>query len=331
MPAATGADTRALFVWEDDSSGDIDFATASPDDSTYKIFGDDLVVNDAEMDNDPVDLFDPASREAAKRIAQMFSGTWGVEFALSAPWFWKGVVADVSTSGSGPYDHTYSGSTPYPMRLILGVEPTGNERLLKGCVVSDCSVETSDSGVVTVSLTGAYADEEEDTPGVGSLQSQVSTDFDVLTFADGTLTFDSTTYSLVQNVSISISNNVDMIPELGSRIAADYSPKIRRTSIDWGKIVENDSQILTTYGGSSPSSPQTRVDGDDEFGGSLTFDNGKTGADQNKQVINFSGTFPDTYGRDGTGDPSADYLENMGYTARLLDDVTATNDTSTAK
>jgi len=332
MPAATGADTRGTFLWEDDSSGNVNF-TGSPNDSMYKTFGDDLQVPEAKMDNDPVDLFDPASREAAKRIAQTFSGTWGVEFVLSAPWFWKAVVADVSTSGSGPYDHTFSGSVPYPMRLVLGNEDTGNERLLKGCVVSDCALNVSDGGTVNVSLSGAYADEGETSPGVGSLQSQVSTSFDPLMFADGELKFASSSYSLVQNLSLSISNNIDMIGEFGSRTAVRYSPKVRRSTIDWGKLVEDDSQLLTAYGGSSSSSPQDRVDTDDEFSSTIIFDNGAASgaSDQNKQVINLSGTFPDSYSRDGTGDPSADYIENNSYTARVLDSVVATNADSTAK
>ena len=332
MPVSTGASTHATFLFEDDGSGNVNFA-GTPNDSTYKTFGDDVRIPDAEMDNDPVDLFDPGSREAAKRIAQTFSGTWGAEFVLSAPWFWKAVIADVSTSGSGPYDHTYSGDVPYPMQITLGNEDTGNDRILKGCVVSDCTLDVSDGGTVSVSLSGAYADEEETSPGTGSIQSQVSTDFDPLMFADGTLAFAGSEYDLVQNLSLSISNNVDMVPELGSRTPVDYSPKVRRATIDWGKLVENDDQLLTAYGGSSPTSPQDRVDTDDEFASTITFDNGAASgaADQNKQVINLSGVFPDSYSRDGTGDPSAEYIENNSYTGRSLDSVVATNDTSTAK
>lgn len=328
MPAATGADTRGVFLWEDDSNGDIDFATDSPDDSTYKTFGDDVTFPDAQMDNDPVDLFDPGSREAAKRIGQMFSGTWGAEFVLSNPEFWKAVVADVSTSGaSPPYTHTFSGEVPWPMRIVLPVEPTGNERILKGCVVATCTIDVADNGTVNVSLNGAYADEEETSPGTGSITSQVSSSDEPLMFADGSLTFGGTTYSLVQSVTLTIENNVDLIPELGSSFAVDYSPKVRRTTIDWGKIVENDNLLTTAYGGGSATSPQDRMDSDAEFSGDLTFDNGEASgnADQNKHVINLSGVFPDTYGRSGTGDPSADYLENNAYTGRSLDDVTVTN------
>lgn len=329
MPAATGADTRGVYFWETDSDGDIDFATDDTEDSEAKTFGHDVTFPEASFENDPVELFDPGSREAAERIARAFSGTWGVEFTLANPWFWKAVVAEASTSGSGPYTHDFDGEIPWSMRIVLPVEATDRERILKGCVVASCTVETSDNGTVTVSLDGAYADEEETDPD--DIESQVSESFDPLMYADGTLTFDGSTYSLVQSVSVSIENNIDMVPELGSRTSADYSPKVRRTTVEFDKIVEDDDNLIEAYGGGSlPASPSDRIDGGDEVSGDLTFSNGESDGDQNDQTINFAGSFPDSYGRSGTGDPSADYLENLSYGAREVD-VSATNNTSTAK
>lgn len=331
MPALAGSDTRIVYRWEDDGSGNPNF-NGSPSDSTYKTFGYNASLTDAELSNNPVNMFDPATREAAERVAQAFSGTWSVEFTLANPWFWKAVIADVSTSGAGPYDHTYDGEIPYPMEIVLPVEEIGNERLLKGCVVSSCTLDVADNGEVTVTLSGAYADENETSPGTGSLQSQVTESFDPLMFADGSITWSGTTYDLVQSGTLTIENNIDMVPALGQRVPADYSPKVRSTTIDWEKLVESttgDGLLTRAYGGSG-TTPASRMDGDDEISGDLTFDNGESGGSQNQQVINFAGTFPDTYGRTGTGDPSADYIETNGYFAREVD-VVATNDTSTAK
>lgn len=326
MPAAAGSDTRGVYYWETDGSGGHNFA-GSTGDSTAKTFGYNVSFPEAAFDNNPVNMFNPGSREAAERIAESFSGTWGVEFTLSNPWFWRGVVHEATTSGTGPYTHTFDGQIPWSMQIVLPVDATGNERTLKGCVVSDCRLETSDSGQVNVSLTGAYADEAEATPA--SLTSQVTESFDPLMFADGSLTLGGTTYNLVQGVTVSISNNIDLRAELGSRTPVDYIPKVRSTNLDFEKIVENDNLLTTAYGGSG-SSPASRVDGDDEFNGDLTFDNGETGASQNKQVLNFTGGFPDTYARTGTGDPTADYREEPGDYVREID-VVATNNTSTAK
>lgn len=324
MPAATGADTRAVYLWEDT------FATDAPADSTYKTFGHDVTVTSAELSNNPTDLFDPGSREATERIAQAFEGSWGVEFTMTNPWFWRAVIAEASSTavdsdGDGTTDyheHTFDGEIPDSMRLVLPVESTSNERILKGCVVSSCTVEASDNGTVTVTLEGAYADEEENT-GV-SLTSQTTPSMDPATYADGELTVSGTTYSLVQSVTLTVENNIDLVPELGSRFAADYSPKPRTTEVDFDKIVEGDSNLLTAYGGSG-SSPANRVDGSDEVSGSLTFDTGSE-----SQTLNFAGALPDSYGRSGTGDPEADYLENNTLGARQVD-VVAQNNTSTAK
>jgi len=329
MPAVAGSDTRITYLWEDDGSGNPKFAASSPNDSTYKTFGFDARLTDGGFDNDPVNLFDPASREAAERIARTFQGTWTIEFTLSNPWFWKAVLADpTTTGGSAPYTHSFDGDTPYPMRIILGEEVNTNERVLIGCVASTCTLETSDGGAATVTLSGAYADESESS---GSLQSQVSESRDALMFADGSLTFDSTTYSVVQNVSLTIENNISLIPELGSRTMVDYSPKVRDTTVDWEKIVENDDILKDGYGGSSGgTSPQSRVDGDDEFSGSFVFDNQGSGSGLDKHTINFAGTFPDSFDRSGYGDPTTELTDGPGWYVREVD-VDAENGVSTAK
>lgn len=327
MPSAAGHDARAVFLWENDGSGNHNFA-GTPSDSSYKTFGSNVTIDDAEGENNAVNQFNPGSREAAERIAQAFSGSWSASFTLANPWFWRAVITKPSTSGTGPYTHTFDGSVPWSMRIVLPVESTGNERILKGCVASTCTLDVSDNGEVNVSLSGAYADEEETSPGTGSIQAQVDESFDPLMFADGSLTLDSTTLDLVQSLTLTIENNIDMVPALGQRTPADFSPKVRSTTLDYSKIVENDTQLTTFYGGSG-SSPATRVDGDDEFSGSLVFDNGESGSSQNKQTVNFAGGFPDTYGRSGTGDPSANYAEDAGDYVREID-VTATNNTSTA-
>lgn len=321
MVATSGADTRAVYLWEDDG-----FASA-PSDSTYKTFGHDVTVTSAELSNNPVDLFDPGDREAAERLAQAFEGSWGVEFTMANPWFWRAVIASATTTGSGPYTHTFDGQIPDSLRLVLPVETTGNERVLKGCVVSSCTVDATDRGPVTVTLEGAYADEEETSPS--SIQSQVTESYDPLTFAGGTLTVDGTAFSLVQDVTLTIENNIDLVPELGSRMAVDYSPKVRSTTIDPSKFVENDANLLAAYGGSG-STPADRMDGNDEVSGSLAFTDGDTGSAENTQTINFAGALPDSYGRSGTGDPEADYLEELEYGARQVD-VVADNGDSTAK
>jgi hypothetical protein len=327
MPATAGHATRAVFLWEDDSNGNHNFA-GTPNDSDHKTFGANVSVDTAEFDNNAVNQFDPGDREPSSRVAQAFSGSWSTSFTLANPWFWRAVIAEPSTSGTGPYTHTFDGSVPWSMQIILPVESTGNERILKGCVATSCTLEVSDNGQVSVTLSGPYADEEETSPGSGSLQAQVSESFDALQFGDGSLTLDSTTFDIVQGVTITIENNIDLVPALGQRTPADYSPKVRSTTVEWSKIVENDSNLTTRYGGGG-TSPASRVDSDDEFSGDLTFDNGETGSSQNKQVVNFSGVFPDTYGRSGTGDPTADYVEEMSDFVREID-VVATNNTSSA-
>lgn len=326
MPAAAGSDTRLIYRWEDDASGNPNFA-GSPTDTDWKTFGYNARVNERAFGNNPVDLFDPGSREAAEKIAQMFDGTWGVEFTLSNPWFWKAVISNPTSSGSAPTTHTFDGSVPFPMQIRLPIETSGNESTLKGAVVATCSVDVGDNGTADVSLTGAYADETEDTPA--SITAQDVESFDGLTFADGSFTADATTYSLVQNVSFTLNTGIEVKSELGSRFAVTYIPKVVDISAEFGKLVEDDSVLLQSYGGSG-TSPASRVDDSDSFAADLTFDNGKTGSAQNKQIINLEGAFPAEYSRSGTGDPTADYVENQTLSPDAAN-VVATNASASAR
>lgn len=326
MPSAAGHEARVSYLWEDDSSNNPDFATDSPSDSDNKPFGSDASMNTLEGTNNAVRVFDPNDREAREIIEQHFEGSWSVEFTLTNPWWLRSVIDyDVSTSGaSAPYSHSYDGDVPYTMRIVQGTEATNSERVLKGCVVSSAEISTSTGGMVTVSLDGAYADEDLSTTGVGASQPTINER--PLHFAHAKVERDGSTLSLVQNVSVSIENNTDLIRELGSRIAVDYSPKKRNVDVSYGDIVEDESELQRMYG--TGTSPQNTVENTKPI--TVTFDDGGSGNNKNSLVFNIGGAFLDSYGRSGIGDPEADLEGSMSEMAATVD-ATAENSTSGAR
>lgn len=325
MPVSLGHDARLTYLWEDDGSGNINYA-GTPTDSTNKTYGFNAQADSVEISNNPIELYDPNSAEQAEYLASNFSGSYSFSWTLSNPWFWKAVITEATSSGSSPTTHDFDGTPPWPMQVAIGDEAQSDERTLKGVLAGSTTLEIPENGEASVSMSGVFADESH----ADSIStSQVTESFDALEFSDGQLDTESTTRSLVQSVTVTIENNIGAVSELGSRVAVDYRYGPRIVTVDFGKIVENDNLLNQTYGGSSPTSPASRMDGDDEFSLTLTLDNGKSGSDQNKQTLLGTGGFPDTYSKSGAGDPSANWLEEHGLTIRDLD-VEAVNASSSA-
>lgn len=298
MPARSGRHAGLLYYWEDAGF------KQTPNDSTAKPFGANATLDTREGSHNAVRVFNPQSREAAQIIEQNFSGSFTVSFELSNPWWLGAVISQPSTTGSSaPYEHTFDGEDPSSMRLVSPVEGVGEEAL-KGCVVSSASISADVPGNPQINLNGAYASEEILNEGSAST-TQPPLEERALTHRQATLSVAGSTESRIQSVSVDIENNNDMIDELGAAEPVDYSPKKREPSVDYGDIVQDQSEQKRFYGDSaSATSPQRTIENDVEI--RLTFDNGKTGSDKNSLELILGGAFPDTYSRDGVGDAEAD-------------------------
>lgn len=321
MPSAAGHQVRVAYLHEDNGF------TSAPNDSNYKTFGADATMSTLEGSNNAVRVFNPSSREAANIIEQEFEGSWAVEFTLTNPWWLQELIENSpATSGaSAPYTHTYSGDTPSSARIYTYDEANDVERELLGCVCVSGSISADVGGNVTVTLEGAYADEESDS-SPSSPVSQPTTDYRAMTFAKATIERPSgTTLSLIQSASLQIQNNTDLIRELGSRFAVDYSPKVRAASIDYTDIKEDDDEKQRMYGSSTAQSPQSDVDNTTTI--DFVFDNGESGSDKNALTISLTTVFPDTYGVSGIGDPEANLEGTLSEMACGVS-ATAENDQS---
>lgn len=315
MPAATGAQTRLMYLWEDSGFKN------SPSDSTYKTFGREPTLDTLEGSNNAVRQFEPNNREAQDIIEQEFSGSFTVSFTLSNPWWIRAVLSE-PTSSTGTY--TYDGDFPDSMRIVQAVEPTDEERILEGCVVTSATIDASVPDTVSVNLDGAYADER--VQSVSSTKPQPSPDYRAYQFAQGNLDLDGSRQSRIQSASLSIENNTDMVRELGDRFAVDFSPKARNPSIDYVDIVNTDNTSRTErlYGESAASEPQSTVENKKPL--TLRFERPDN---SNDIVFNIGGSFPDSYSLDGTGDPTSDLEAELSEMAETIT-AEATGDEDTA-
>lgn len=318
---SAGHNTRVNFLWEDAG-----FA-ASPNDSTYKTFGSDVTLDTAEGSNAVQRVFMPGQRTGIDNLALFFEGSFSVSFSLTNPWWIRALFGSPSSTDNadGSYTYTYDGKTPNSLRIVEGEENSGAERLLKGCVVTRATVECNVEEEVQVTVEGAYADEEVTTPA--SLTAQTQPDTKPLTFSDASIALDGTVEGYVQNLSITLAANVDLIREMGSRTAIDFNEKQLEPDVSFGQIFDGSTDTLeAAYGGATT----VQEDVENQVKVDVTFDNGEAaGSGINQHIWTLTGTLSDTYGQSGIGEPTADLEESID---RVGLDVTAeaTNETSTA-
>lgn len=316
----TGANSTLLYYWEDNGFN------ATPNDSTAKTFGYDASLTSWDGSRNAVELFEPNDRTVAKYIRQQFSGSFSVDFVVGNPWWHRAVLATPTTSGtSAPYTHTYDGQDPSSFQIITANTRSDEEWILHGCWVESADISISVPGNVEISLNGAYAELEETQPT--SLETQPTTNQEVLTFVEGTLKIASTTQRLIQNLSLSIQNQTDPVLELGSETPVDFSPKNLTLSVDNAQTHDDQSDDeLERFLGSTGtlSSPS-------EDSMTITLDNGKSGSNKHLIKYDLTSAFPDEFSIDGQGATPDQEVENSMTNQPVDITVTAENDQSSAK
>lgn len=321
----TGADTRVNCQFEETSN----YRTLDSNRDPF-VPGANATLDTAEASNNGTRITLPASRLSVSIEPGTFDGSWAISFALTNPWLLEGLYGAPSTTdnGDGTYTHTYSMGEPASFQILEGYDTsTAAERALQGCVPARVTADPSvgEDGVVPCVMEGFYAFEDTDT-GV-TLTAQDTLDADTLDYGDARLDIDSTTQQIVQDASIELAiNPLEAVQGFGSRFAIGYLAGMFEPQIDYSKIKQDADAIDRVYGGASTS---IQEDIDNQAPLTLDFDNGvAAGSGKNRIVFNGSGSFPESYGEDGAGDPRSAIQENLN---EMLENVTvkATNETAT--
>lgn len=315
MVATAGHDARLSYDWEDG------FRTA-PATADKKPFGVDATLSTEDGSNNATRLFEPGDPEAVQIIEQQFSGSWTAEFTLSNPWFLRAVITESTASGTSPTTHTFDGFPGDPMRIYHGSENSGTYYALEGCVVTSATFTFNIPGTVDVSLEGAYASKNADEASF----TQPTINERALSYHDSVLRRGGTSLSFTQSLTVSVSLNVDMVQELGDRIAVDYSPKQRNTEITYARIAENSDDQQRAYGGATTL--QDKVENTAAL--EVEASNGKTGADRNLVRLEMTDVFPDSVSRSGIGDGSSNLEDELSEMSPTISAV-AENDNASAR
>lgn len=207
--ARTGAFAYLRYGWESTFKGG---ATTRD-----KAFGRGQRITNITRRENPELIFELGERPALASVFKQFDGSLSLEWILASPWFFKGLMGSVSTTGTGPYTHTYSKTKlPQTMEVEVGVSASGANvvRNFKGVVFSSATLTAAQSEVVRVRAEMVYADETVTTPT--SVPGAIVDSFVPFAFQHATLELPTgTTLGEVQSFELTINNNALLVYGLG--------------------------------------------------------------------------------------------------------------------
>ena len=180
-----------------------------------KVFGRGQRITGMTRRDNPEIIFELGTREARASVFKQLEGALSVEWILSNPWFFRGLMGSVSTSGTGPYTHTYTKTKlPQTMEVEVGAELSGGNvvRNLRGALFSSLTLTASVGEVIRVRGELLYADEV-----VGTTVSSALVDtFEPTAFQHATLEIPGgTVLGEVQSFELTINNNGLLVFGLG--------------------------------------------------------------------------------------------------------------------
>jgi len=238
------------------------------------------------------------ARNATANVAKKFEGVATIDFLLGAgettlahggaSWLRAVLGAIPVDTGATPFLHTYSESDSLASFSVANSMELGTDYVsaLIGCKVQSCTITAAVDEVAKVRLECPYRTETVAVAGIGSAVAPTEVP---LTFAQGVLSVGGT-INYVQNVELTITNNVEMVWGLGSRYSTAGPAKARtydvRMTVDFSDV----TQLLEHWAGTTAPWVATALKTLNPAGVALTltFDNGLTLIDQRSVIFTFS-------------------------------------------
>jgi len=313
-----GVISYVAYGWE----GADTYGTVST--SIGKAFGHGVKTPTLSRKNNIEKVYSQGYRVAQKLISKKFEGAITVESVLANPWFFRAVLGTTSSSGSGPYTHTFTEADTIPSISIKNdLQLSADcESVLLGGVVNICTISSVVNELVRVRLDTGYANETLST----TTSAKVADSFDLFTFAHGTLEVpNATPLALVQNFEATISTNAEIIAGQGSRLGQAQVGKGIEHNGTISMAMSATADLLEKCLGSATGPSSTSVDEVATL--EMTFTNGSTGTSARSIAMLWTGVQLDEESL--PQDPTAVIMEDVTWTARTLT-VTAVNNTQTS-
>lgn len=318
-----GASVRVSYGWEVVTT----FGTESL--SIDKAFSQGVKLNTFDIDNSAEYVYGLGSQDAQKSVVKEFKGTWGIEFALSDPWWLEAILGEApADAGATPFTHTYDATAglddkQVSMSIVLGFDQdTDSNQTLLGCICNAMTLTAAVGDIVKVTLDGMFKTLAKDT----TLDSWVEAVEDPFSFACASFECpNASTIADVQSIEMAWNRNNKFVWGLGSRHAQANVPTQREWNIRLTATYENDTQFWDDLLGSTTAPTLNPAE---VATCELTITNGLTLIDMRKYVFLFANVRIER----GAISASTDALVTQDITlrARTLTSVVVSNGTETA-
>jgi hypothetical protein len=344
----TGASSYIRYDWEDT------FGTAAFNDSTDKAFGLQQRLTSWTLNHSRKDLPQLNQVEVKDFAYGQQNGSLGIDFVLSNPWVFTALYGATTTTGSGPYVHTWgttgdiSGAktiTPFSVEVGFAAEgppagsPTNIVRQAKGCILNSLNIGCGIDETVNCSADISYGSETDNGTTYHSSPPTDDVNFPY-TFAHGELRwYDSggdtdaagSVVAQLQSANVSFAQNSALLYGIGShrsvsafRRVFDITGSFTASWVDNRQLLQLLDQIEKPL---TKSTIRSGVAGA-AVDAVLTFDNGGSGVAKKAITLKLSGVSPDSISIDGI-QPVEPVFENIAWRAKTAS-VVADNNISTA-
>jgi len=220
MSARPGGLVTLAYGWETgftSGSGSVD-----------KSFGRGQRVTNATVRENPEIIYELGSRFASTVAFKQFEGSLSLEWIMSNPWFFKGLMGVATTTSGTPFPqstHSFtktSGSIP-SMEVDVGFVASSGAitRKMMGAVVNSVTLTGAINDVVRVRAECPYYREPSVTLSYGT--PTVDT-FAPVTFCNASLIIGGNIIAEVQSFELTVGNNIQPIFGLGSCFAQGAIP-----------------------------------------------------------------------------------------------------------
>ena len=261
-----------------------------------KAFGTDAVIRSLDVRNNIKRLHSLGYKDATRFIANRFEGALGIEFSISDPWFLKGVLGGLTTSGGAVASHYFYGSTSSPpsMTIINGIDMQGVTsnaiRKYLGCIVSEARISIAEGDEpARCSLTILYANEVKTHAGLSGALATTDMEYP-WTYGDFEYPA-GTSVANTESVELTINNNGALKWGLGSRIASRRDYRERTFDISTTNYFDDPATYLEKTYGQTTGPMSSLVSG--ETGCNIILSNGLTSTELRRIIMYVSGAIID--------------------------------------
>jgi len=339
----TGASSYVRYDWEDT------FGTAAFSNSTHKAFGLNARLGSWTLGHSPKDLPRLNQVEVAQYAYGQQTGALTVDFVLSNPWIFRALYGAQTTTGSGPYVHTWgttgdiSGAktiTPFSVEVGFAAQDANIVRTATGCILNSLAIGATIDGTIDCSADISYGNEADNGTTYHSAPPTDDLNFPY-TFAHGELRWygddaadtdaNGSVVAELQSANITFAQNPTLLYTVGSHKAVSSYRRVFDITGNFQASWVNNKKLLQLL--DQIEKPLTKSFIREGVAGAsvdaiLTFDNGGTGTAKKSITLKLSGVRPDSISIDGIV-PVEPVFETINWRAKTAS-VIADNNIATA-